>query len=427
MADPFPPDTQFWTAQWVLPVSARPIENGFVAVKDGKILAVGRIADLPDALSVTEPEPGSLLTPGLVNTHTHLEQSYPDVVSRAPGASFGDWLLAVVQRNRAQGSPKEKAQRVFAGCRELLATGTTCVNDVASGPEALRELDEQGLRGIVSLEFFHPAWDAVQVEGIIGHYERHHLTYARHPRLNVGLSPHSPYNVSSVAWKAVAEACKPPLIHAHAGESKDEVAYFQGKPSGIHEVHQKLLGKTFQPMAFAQSPVAAFAESDLLNNRLILAHAVHTSAEDRKRLADFGVTVAHCPRSNLFLQGETLRFTDWQGSGVVMGLGTDGRVSTEDLDLREEARCAMRLHGWSAQDALRMMTLNGARALHLDDRIGSLEPGKRADIVRWQTKPTGLPPEGALMATETEVKTVWIDGQCRWEANRVTTWNPSFV
>jgi 5-methylthioadenosine/S-adenosylhomocysteine deaminase len=427
LADAFPPDTQFWTAQWVLPVSAEPIEHGFVAVSDGKILHVGKIADLPGSLNIASPMPGSLLTPGLVNTHLHLEQSYPEIVPKAHDEPFGDWLLSVVRQNRQHGSVEEKEQRILSGCEELLSTGTTCVNDVATGLEALQVLDEQGLRGFVSLEFFHPASEEVQVAEIIQRYKALHFIYAGHSRLSLGLSPHSLYNVSPPAWKAVADACKPPLIHAHVAESKDEMTFFQGKPSGIYGVHQKLLGKTFQPMALGQSPIEALAQFDLLNNHTILAHAVYTSAEERKLLADFGVSVAHCPRSNLFLQGETLRFSDWQDSGVILGLGTDGRVSTENLDLREEARCAMRLHGWSAKDALRTMTLGGALALRLDDLLGSLEPGKRADIVLWQAEPSILLPEEALMAPETRVQKVWIDGQSRWEASRAAAWNPSYV
>jgi cytosine/adenosine deaminase-related metal-dependent hydrolase len=428
LADAFPPDTQFWTAQWVLPVSADPIEQGFVAALDGKILGVGKIEDLPEGLDIPAHAPGSLLTPGLINTHLHLEQSYPNVVHKVPGEPFGDWLLAVVRQNRQHDGAAEKLQRVLAGCEELLSTGTTCVNDVASGIEALRGLDERGFRGFVSLEFFHPASEELQVEAIIQRYEALHSCYAEHSRLHLGLSPHSPYNVSPPSWKALAEACKPPLIHAHAAESEDEMAFFQGKPSGIHDVHQKLLGKTFQPMAPAQSPIQFLARFDLLNNRTILAHVVHTSAEDRKRLADFGVSVAHCPRSNLFLQGGTLHFPDWQDCGVVMGLGTDGRVSTENLDLREEARCAMRLHGWSAREALRVMTLGGASALRLDNLIGSLESGKRADIVLWQAAPASrLSPEVALMAPETRVQSVWIDGQHCWEASKTTSCEPSFV
>lgn len=415
MTSQFPPGTQFWTAEWMLPVATPPIHWGFVAAQAGKIVAVGQVQDLPDGLA-NLPQPGTLLSPGLVNTHTHLEQSYPQMVDKAPKAPFSDWLLAVVAQNREHGSSEDKMMRAVAGCQELLATGTTCVNDLASGSESLQALAQAGLSGFVSLEFFHPAIEPVEITGILAAYQR--LKAQSPNRLQVGISPHAPYNVSPNAWKALMDACDPPLIHAHAAESWDETLYFQGEPtSGIPELHQKLLGRTFQPRALAKSPVAYLAQFGLLNDRTILAHAVFTNEADRKLLADFGVTVTHCPRSNLFLQGQTLTAADWTDSGVVMGLGTDGRVSTENLDLRAEARCAMQLHGWIAQKALSMMTLEGAKALHLESKIGSLEAGKSADWVLWKAKQSTLSAEERLMSPDTQVQGVWTQGECRWTAS----------
>jgi cytosine/adenosine deaminase-related metal-dependent hydrolase len=246
-------------------------------------------------------------------------------------------------------------------------------------------------------------------------------------RVQLGFSPHAPYNFSPSAWKAVLEACNPSVIHAHVAESWDETLYFRGESSTISTVHQKILGRTFHPQTLAETPVAYLAQFGLLNERTILAHAVHTTETDRKTLANAGVTVTHCPRSNIFLHGQTLRFSDWETSGVVMGLGSDGRVSTENLDLRDEARVAMQLHGWSAKQALKMMTLEGAKALRLNSVIGSLEPRKQADFVLWQTEPNGLPPEEAFMLPSTQVQGVWTDGQQRWKTTGVKSWMPSSV
>jgi 5-methylthioadenosine/S-adenosylhomocysteine deaminase len=425
MNDVFQPGTQFWTAQWVLPVSAEPIEQGFIAVVEGKITAVGKIADLPKDLGVLLAETGSLLTPGLINTHTHLEQSYPQVIGKASDESFSDWLLAVVRQNREQGLSEHKKARALLGCNELLATGTTCLNDLSSGPEALQILDEKGLRGYVSLEFFHPDTENLQIDGLVAAYRK--MESEKYSRLQLGFSPHSPYNFSPSAWKAFLEACNPPVIHAHVAESWDETLYFRNESSTIPAVHQKILGRIFHPQTVAETPVTYLAQHGLLNERTILAHAVHTTETDRKYLADAGVTVTHCPRSNMFLHGQTLRFSDWEASEVVMGLGTDGRVSTENLDLRDEARFAMQLHGWSAKQALKMMTLEGAKALRLENITGSLELGKQADFVLWQTKLNGLSPEELLMLPSTQVQGVWTDGQQRWKATGVKAWIPSSV
>lgn len=417
----FPPDVRFLTAQWVLPVESEPIEGGFVAAASGKILEMGRIGDLPSGFSAPEPTPGSLLTPGLVNTHLHLEQSYPEMTPKPPGTDFSEWLLAVVRQNREQGQPEAKMARAQKGCEELLSTGTTCVNDVASGPEAFDALNQCGLRGFVSMECFHPDAETVRIDAIAAAYAA--LQTKGNNRLQVGLSPHSPYNVAPDAWQALLENCQPSIIHTHAAESQAETLYLQGKPSGIAELHQTVLGKRFYPKAPAASSVAYLARFGLLNERTILAHAVHTDETDRALLAEHGVTIAHCPRSNLLLHGQTLNFSDWENTGIPMGLGTDGRISTPDLDLRAEARCAMERHGWSVAQALQAITLDGAKALRLDESIGTLIPGKSADCVLWQAEHAIVSePERWLLQPSTRVAQVWIEGQCRWK-----NWRPAHV
>lgn len=404
------------TAQWVLPIARPPIENGYIRVEQGKITEVGKIHDLPEETRPAEPRAGSLLTPGLVNCHMHLEQSFPAPIHRAAEQSFTDWLLRVVRLLREQSLPSERMARCIRGGNELLSTGTTCVNDIASGPESLQVLDQMGLRGIVSLEVFHP--DAVQVD--IAHwitsYRAFRQGYEQHPRLKAGLSPHSPYNVSPTAWRALLEACLPPIIHTHLAEFEDETRYLAGQPASILALHQAILGRPFTPQCPAPSPVAYLAEFNLLNAHTIAAHAIHTTAEDREQLAHHGVTVAHCPRSNLALHGKTLSAADWEATGLSLGLGTDGRLSTPDLDLRAEARCAMRHHRWSAARALEAMTLAGAKTLGLDQQIGTLEPGKLADVVLWQSAPAVTDtPEACLLEETTQTVQVVIDGQTRWK------------
>jgi 5-methylthioadenosine/S-adenosylhomocysteine deaminase len=413
------------TAEWVLPVFAGPIRGGYVILEGSRIAAVGALDDCP---GLPPPRPGSLITPGLVNTHAHLEQSYPQPIPKAAEAPFSRWLLDVVALTRAgrtcpEKASAEKAGRCRQGAEELLRTGTTCVNDIASGWESLEILDAMGLRGVVSLEFFHPASEPVRVDSMIAAYEAFRDGYEGHPRLRAGLSPHSGYNVSPAAWRALREACHPPVIHAHAAEWAGEAAWFQGGDGDITRLHETLLGQRFFPPRSAETPIRHLADWGLLDNRTILAHVTRTTPDDRVLLARHGVGVAHCPRSNLFLHGETLCAADWADSGVPLGLGTDGRLSVENLDLRAEARCAMRQHGWSARQALDVLTLGGARVLGLERDIGSLAVGKRADLVLWQASPSpaeddpakddpneGEPPEERLMRETTRVDAVYVDG-----------------
>ena len=407
----------YLTAQWLLPITASPVKNGYLAIENGRILDVGRISDLPEGAELSSPVPGTFITPGLVNAHAHLEQSWPTAIPLVAGETFPKWLWRVTQSNRAFNSAAERAARAAAGAEELLETGTTCVNDIASGPESLHMLDKKGLRGIVSLECFHPDSDHIDISHIALSYSRFREGYERHPLLKTGLSPHSPYNFSPAAWKAVLDTCKPPVIHTHLAECEDEVRYLQGEPSNLPELHRLILGRVFRPQDAADSPVAYLARYGLLTDSTIAAHVVHTNLKDRDMLAKSGVAVVHCPRSNLALHGRTLQWPDWQVNSASFALGTDGRLSTENLDLRAEARCAMRLHGWHAAEALNMLTLGGARVMRMEAEIGSLEPGKWADVVLWQADSQRLEtPEENVMAESTSVRQVWVAGQSCWEA-----------
>jgi len=415
MIETAPDSPYIISAQWVLPIARPPIENGYIRIQGDRICEVGRMADLPEYSRPEPPKAGTLLTPGLVNCHLHLEQSFPAVIAKAPGQPFTDWLLNVVRLLREQSSTKEKIQRCKSGAEELLRTGTTCVNDIASGPESLQVFDQMGLRGIVSLEVFHPDASTVNISGWIAAYQAFCQGYEDHSRLKPGLSPHSPYNVSPAAWIALLDACQPSAVHTHLAEFEDEALYLKRQPSCIQHLHQTILGRSFMPHSPATSPVEALGRHNLLNNRLIAAHAIHTSADDRECLRQHGVTIAHCPRSNLALHGKTLTAPNYQASGLTLGLGTDGRLSTPDLDLRAEARCAMQQHHWSAAQAVEAMTLAGAKTLGMDSQIGSLEPGKQADLVLWQAEAIGISPEAQLLHETTQAVQVMIAGQTRWK------------
>lgn len=408
----------YLTADWVLPVSQPPIAQGFVSIAGNRIEYVGRLADLPGSLSLPQPAPGSLITPGLINTHVHLEQSFEMPIPRLPDETFVDWLLKVIETTRRVSDAEQKQRRCENGVQECLRTGTTCVNDIASGLEVFAALTSRGMRARVALEVFHPGFETIE----LAHWEAGYSAFTEAASglslIEKGLSPHSPYNVSARAWLALLLALKPTFLHTHAGEFEAETAYLQGKSSPINRLHQQILGRTFHVEQPEDSPIQALIAPGLLDRPTVIAHAIHTSPADRRRLAALPVGVAHCPRSNLALHGRTLRWTDWEASGIPIGLGTDGRLSTPDLDLRNEARCAMSEHGWSAETALEIATLGGARVFGKQAEIGSLESGKMADLVVWQADAAELemPPEVLVFSRKTEAVQVMIDGQTRWKS-----------
>lgn len=414
------------TAEWVIPVCREPIYQGYVCFvrESGRILLIGKLSELEEPLPPAPP--GTLLSPGLVNAHLHLEQSFPQPIPKSPETSFSQWLLDVVAKNREHQSVADKIARCRFGAAELLQTGTTCVNDIASGRESLEVLDAFGLRGVVSFECFHPGGndgEPLKLDFIKNAYQAFRAGYEDHPRLQAGLSPHSLYNVSLPAWKALREACDPPFVHAHVGEWDGEMAYFQEEENAVDTLHETLLGRRFSPPKPRKTPIQHLVQAQLLDEMTLLAHGVHTNADDREQLMAHLAPIAHCPRSNLFLHGETIDWAQWgqqkqvTDSGVILALGTDGRLSTPNLDLREEARLAMQLHGWTACQAVQAMTENGAIAVNRLHEVGTLAAGLFADFVLWQCDPSqdkNITPEAMLLAETTRVNAVYIGGERRW-------------
>src|SRR6478609_6952329 len=218
------------TAQWLFPVHSDPIHNGYLRMDEhGKILEIGPLEQLK--LPFSKPVEGSILTPGLINVHTHIEQTVADSIPKLENETFLDWLLKVVTFNRANTGTEERQHRCRLGIESLLSSGTTCVNDIASTSDSLTALLDAGMRGIVSLECFHPAAEvnAQRIEQIHELYKTFSAPFGDHPLLKTGLSPHSPYNVSANAWAELLNIIQPDFIHTHVAEwVQAEKEYIQG-------------------------------------------------------------------------------------------------------------------------------------------------------------------------------------------------------
>lgn len=407
-------DTVF--ANWLIPMVGPPIARGFMRVSESRIVSVGKASELP-----VEEQPAEdfwrshrwILTPGLINGHTHLELTYAESPLPAVAGQMVDWLLAVIAKSRdvSQSSEESRQARIAAGIAACLASGTTCVNDICRDDASAWHLARAGLRARVSLEFFHPG--SIQM----GRTERLEVvreTYllARQRwssgRLRLGLSPHSPYNVSPTAWRWAMSHCEPEFIHTHWAESRQEMDWLAGSGPEIDRLHQTVLGRMFPSPAYGKASFIqeVCLQDNLLSLPTIAAHGVYLSDADIQHLQNRPVGLVHCPRSNWHLQGETLDASRVVGL-LPLALGTDSRLSAPDLDIRREARWARRLHGWSSEETARHLTVEAARALHGADEIGSLVPGKAADYVIWQVDQS-LP-----LDTPEQVYEAWLDPQSR--------------
>jgi len=358
------------SADWVLPVEGPPIEAGAVAIEGGRITAVGTAAELGAG---TRYE-GCAIVPGFVNAHSHLE--YAVYAGFGDGQSFGQWISTHVERKRRlERADMEAIARL--GAAECLRSGITTVGDLSFSGASAHACAELGLRAIVYLEVFGAdAADALrQFED-----KREYVAPALSERVGLGVSPHAPYTCSTEVYAACAALDLP--VATHLNESGDELDWL---------LHGKGPWQPFAEMLVepdGQSGIRRLAAAGLLGPHLVAAHCVHVDEEELGLLAAHGVGIAHCPRSNALLGCGFAPLAAFRAATPRVGLGTDSPASTPSFDMFEELRAAVmvarareqRPDALGSAAALELVTLGSARALGLDAELGSIVPGKRADL-----------------------------------------------
>src|SRR5881392_569187 len=382
-------------AQFVHPVTAPPIEDGAVLVDDrGTIAAVGPnlvVPTRPGALQLEFPD--ARLLPGLVNTHTHLELTH--LAGKNPARDFPGWIRTI--RALKDGTtPEEFSRSAEQGVRDCWAAGVTCVADTGSTGAPLAALARLGGRGIYYQEVFgpDPATCAASLAELTASVER--LRPLASSPLSLGVSPHAPYTVSELLYRAVADLARRerwPLA-MHLAESRAETELVR---DGSGAFADALRARGFAVRAQHCSPVQYLLRLGVLQRATgwLCIHGVQVDGPDIDVLRDAGVAVAHCPRSNRVHGHGTAPLAAFRRAGLPVGLGTDSVVSVGDLSLLAEAAAA----GLEGADALRMLTLEGARALGLESEIGSLEVGKAGDLAVFPSAALDrpLPPSAALL------------------------------
>jgi len=362
-------------ARWVVPVEPAGValERHAVAVRDGRIEAVlpmaeaaQRYADYPRV-----DLPGHALIPGLVNAHTHAAMTLMRGV--ADDLPLMRWLQEHVWPIEAKhASAQFVKDGTLLACAEMLRGGVTCMNDMYFFPEAALEAAlAAGMRaalGLIVIEF--PSAYAADPEQYLAKGLALRDEWREHPLASFCLAPHSPYTVSDATFRKVAQlAAELELpVHIHVHETLDEIE------RSISE--------------HGARPLQRLERLGLLGPNLIAVHAVHLEPTEIALLARHGSSVAHCPSSNLKLASGFAPVAALLAAGVNVALGTDGAASNNRLDLFQEMRSAALLAKAVARDAAAMpahaalhaATLGGATALGLEGRIGSIVPGKAADL-----------------------------------------------
>ena len=400
-------------AAHVVPVEARGVlADHAVAVRDGRIVAL-----LPSAGALARYEAKEVvrldrhaLMPGLVNLHCHAAMTLMRGI--ADDVPLMTWLQQHIWPAEAKHVNDEFVHDgSLIAMAEMIRGGITCVNDMYFFPEATaRAALRIGMRaslGMIAIEF--PSAYAPDANGYLQKGFATRNEFRGEPLLTFCLAPHAPYTVGDETLKRIAvlaEEIDVP-IHCHVHETRDEIAQGLAK-DGVR-------------------PFERLRRLGVVGPRLIAVHAVHLEETELDVMAREGVSVAHCPSSNLKLASGIAPVAAMRGRGIRVGLGTDGAASNNRLDLLTEARTAALLAKAASGDAaavpaaeaIEMATIEAARALGLEARIGSIAPGKAADLAAVELSSLeNLPCYDAVShlvyaAGREHVTHVWIDGRMR--------------
>jgi aminodeoxyfutalosine deaminase len=364
------PGRRVLAASWVLPVSAPPIRDGAVLVRDGLIEWVGPRVEAPPA-PLEDLGPGVLM-PGLVNAHCHLELSHlRGLTPERPG--FVSWVEAVVRARQAR-SPEEAQASAEAAVRWLeQETATVAIGDVSNTLDSVPALAASTLRAVVFHELL--AWDPARAdEALAAAHARQEAVTAG--RVRIRLAAHAPHSVSPALFARLGERGGPAAVHL--AESPAERCFLQdGSGEWPAFLRARGLGAvTFEPPG--SSPVQYLERLGVLCSGLLAAHAIQTDDADAATLARRGVSVVVCPSSNRNLEVGVAPVERLLAAGVRVCVGTDSLASGDDLDVARELRELHQQHpAILPREIIRMGTAAGAAALGFDD-LGALAPGRAA-------------------------------------------------
>jgi len=357
------------------------LRNTSVRIEDGIISEIGaRAAEKVDQTIDCE---GKIVLPGLINTHTHLAMTM--FRGYADDMKLEDWLQSKIWPLELKLTPEICHYGALLGCLEMIATGTTTFVDMYFFMEEVaKAVVAAGLRAYLSYGIFGAEASALEQKSKENTKQFiKFLKELNHPRVNLAIGPHAPYSCSPelLMWAKEIANKENAILHIHLAETRSEQAQVQ-KEHGMREMEY------LDKLGF-------------LCPNLLAAHCVWLTKSEVSLLAKRGVKVSHCPVSNMKLaSGGVAPVPEMLESGVTVSIGTDGAASNNSLDMFESMKiCALahKAHRWdaavlTAQQVLDLATIEAARALSIDNKVGSIETGKQADLIVIDTRAPNLVP-----------------------------------
>lgn len=402
------------------------IENGAIAVRNGEIVAVGTVAEITEKFSSSQTidARGKVVIPGLINAHTHIPMTLFRGI--ADDLDLQEWLTKYIFPAEAK-NVTEDFVRVGTrlGLAEMIRGGTTTYCDMYYFEDAIAdETFKAGVRGVLGetmINFLVP--DNKTWAEALAYTEKFVKKWQGNSLIIPAVAPHAPYTVLEEQLKearALSDKLNAPLV-MHLGEAQSETDFVMKE-------------KRMRSIEYVN-------KIGFLSDKLIAAHVIQANTEELEILKKFNVGIAHNPQSNMKIAAGVAPVPQMLARDLAVGLGTDGAASNNDLDMWEEMDTAAKLHKLitgdpkvlTAQQAFEMATIRGARALHLEKIIGSIEAGKRADIVVVdfdnlnQTPFYNLYSQLVYATKASDVHTVIVNGKVLMLNKRLLTLNENVI
>ncbi|WP_306533461.1 amidohydrolase family protein [Geobacter sp.] len=379
---------ELYAASYLLPISSPPIPGGAVAIDNGHIVETGTLDELRSRHGGPVHDfPGCAILPGLVNAHTHLELTHFPSWKIRKGIDYSprtyiDWIIQVIKIRRAL-TPQELELSVREGLRICLEAGTTAIGEIVTDRSLLPLYAGSSFTGRLFFEAI--GHDPVRCAELISDIDTALSAFSGGAFLP-GLSPHAPHTVSEHLHRDVnrlaGERNVPRMIHL--AESREESDFFFNSSGRIAEIlYPHVRWEPYLPAPRRTTATAWLDGLGVLNGPISAVHCVHLTPADAEILAKRGVGVVLCPRSNDKLDVGRAPAALLKKLGIPLALGTDSLASNDSLSLWDEMRYLINLFPgvFTPSEVLAMTTLGSARNLALADKIGSLDKGKRADLL----------------------------------------------
>ncbi len=400
------------SARCVLPIVGPPIDNGAVCITGERITAVGPASAL-DGEAVTDLG-RVILMPGFINAHTHLELTgYAGLIPQSP---LWDWLTALIALRRKPGAADQEINAAREGARLSLAAGVTCVGDISRTGRPFDALLESPLRKICFFELISGASDEPRdAKGLAKHVRAFAERVRDRNDVTVGVSPHALY---TVVWDDVrqlvglADELDLPIT-MHFAETPDELDWIRERTGRVAAFRRQYPAPDERHYGRGDA-VSLLHHCNMTHQRPLLAHCNYLDDEQLSMLARTPCSVALCPRAHAFFGHADHRWRDMLDAGVNVCVGTDSLAGNTSLSVLDELRYLNRqAPRVDPSLLLEMGTIRAARALGLDDALGSLHPGRFADLAVFPLPDACAARDApaALLASDRTAERVWISGR----------------